>query len=96
MVSFTTSGEVVLSGDANDKAGPSGAYNGRVSGGGAPMPGVAAGALVGKVGPSAPFGIGGQSQALSMPGSGTLLLAVNDDNPGDNRGEFRVKVTIVR
>jgi hypothetical protein len=57
---------------------------------------VAAGALIGKVGLSGPFGIGEQSQALDMNGSGTLLLAVNDDNPADNRGEFRVKVTVVR
>jgi hypothetical protein len=60
------------------------------------MPGVAAGALIGKVGVSAPFGIGNQTQGLSMPSTGVLFLGVNDEAPGDNRGEYRVTVTIIR
>jgi hypothetical protein len=96
LVSFATVGEVLLSGDPDDLAGPSGARNLRMAGRGAPVPGMTAGALVGRIGVSAPFGIGGQSQALAMPGSGSLLLAVNDETPGDNRGEFRVRITIVR
>lgn len=96
LVAFNARGEVVLSGDDSDTAGPGGAHNGRVAGGRAQMPGVAAGALVGKTGVSAPFGIGNQTQGLSMPSTGVLFLGINDDAPGDNRGEYRVTVTIIR
>lgn len=96
LVAFNAKGEIVLSGDDSDTAGPGGAHNGRVAGRRAQMPGVAAGALVGKVGVSAPFGIGNQTQGLSMPSTGVLFLGINDEAPGDNRGEYRVTVTIIR
>jgi hypothetical protein len=96
MVTFSVRGEVILSGDNNDTAGPDGAHNGRYARRGAPSPGLAAGALVGRAGMSAPFGIGSQTQPLQMPSTGSLFLAVNDETPADNRGEFRVTVTIIR
>ena len=89
LVRFNASGRIVLSGDGNDTAQPAG--SGRMAPG-APMPNVSAGALIGRVGNGQPFGIGNQSQGLPMPGSGPLFLAVNDNNPGDNRGEFRVEI----
>lgn len=94
MVVFNATGEVGLSSDPGDTAGPAGAYSGREAYRGAPMPGVAAGALVGKVGNGPAFAIGNQTQALRMPSAGVLFLAVNDDRHGDNRGEFRVKITV--
>lgn len=94
MVVFNATGEIGLSGDPGDTAGPAGAYSGREAYRGAPMPGVAAGALVGKVGNGPVFAIGNQTQALRMPSAGVLFLAVNDDRYGDNRGEFRVKIAV--
>jgi len=58
-----------------------------------PAPGVAPGALIGRIGNSAPFGIGTQSQPLPMPASGRLVLGVNDDDPTDNSGAFTVVVS---
>jgi hypothetical protein len=52
---------------------------------------VNAGALIGRVGNSAPFGIGDQA-AVPMPFDGVLFLAVNDDERSDNRGEFIVSI----
>jgi len=58
-----------------------------------PAPGVAPGALIGRIGNSAAFGIGTQSQPLPMPASGRLVLGVNDDDPSDNSGAFTVVVS---
>ena len=46
------------------------------------------GALLGKVGNSAPFAIGMQTQPLVMPASGRLMLGVNDNELSDNSGFF--------
>lgn len=50
------------------------------------------GALIGRVGNGPVFliGAGGVKQ---MQGRGRLMLGVNDDNFGDNSGEYTVKVT---
>ena len=53
---------------------------------------VLAGALIGRVGSGTMFGIGNQTVPLPMPGDGRLFLAVNDDSPQDNQGQFRVQV----
>ena len=50
-----------------------------------------AGALIGRVGNSQPFGIGDQA-AVPMPFDGILYLAVNDDERADNAGEFIVSI----
>ncbi len=94
MVTFTASGQIRLSSDANDVATPSGARSGRQALN-APVPGVLAGALLGRVGNST-FGIGEQTQPLRMPASGELLLGINDDAHGDNRGQFNVDVQVNR
>lgn len=92
-VTFGTQGEVQLSGDANDLATAAGAKSGRRAAG-APMPGVLAGALIGRIGANgAPFGIGNQTTAIPMPDAGELFLAVNDDDRNDNQGAFAVTVT---
>lgn len=89
-VTFTATGEVQLSGDPDDKASPDGSLRGRYPRG--PMREVLAGALIGRIGAGSMFGIGNQTIPLPMPADGRLYLAVNDDYPQDNRGEFRVQV----
>lgn len=90
-VTFSASGRIRLSSDPNDVASPDGALSGRMAPN-APLPGILAGALIGRVGTSAPFGIGGQTTPLRMPASGELWLGINDDGFGDNGGEFRVVI----
>ena len=89
-IAFNASGRVQLSANANDTAGPAGAESGRRPSG--PMPAVLAGALIGRIGPVSLFGIGNQTNELTMPADGRLFLSVNDDEVGDNRGEFVVDV----
>jgi hypothetical protein len=90
-VSFNARGEVQLSADSSDKANPSGSLKGRKGVG--PLPGELAGALIGRVGPMAPFGVGMTAMNVRMPASGRLFLGINDDEVGDNQGGFRVQVT---
>jgi len=82
---------VQLSDDANDTAITSGAPSGRRAPD-APMPQELAGALIARIGNSAPFGVGDQRQIVA-PASGQLFLGVNDDHVADNRGRFRVRVS---
>ena len=91
-VAFNTSGEVQLSGNPNDRARSPGTTR---MAPGAPMPTVNAGALIGRVGNSAPFGIGDQA-SVPMPFDGVLFLAVNDDERSDNAGEFVVSLNRAR
>lgn len=87
VVTFNTTGEVQLSDNAADRAQPAGTNRmARL----APLPTVNAGALIGRVGSNGqPFGIGDQA-SVPMPNDGMLYLAVNDDERGDNAGEFIV------
>jgi len=50
-----------------------------------------AGALIGRIGNGAAFGIGSQA-ALTMPANGRLFLGVNDDAFRDNSGAFTVTI----
>ncbi len=90
VVRFSASGQIWLSGDRNDVATPAGATGGRVAPG-SPVNALA-GALIGRVGNGAPFGIGNQAE-VRMPDAGELWLGVNDNDVNDNRGEFRVEVS---
>ena len=89
-VEFNASGTVYLRANGNTEAGPAGARDG-VRTRRAPMPDVLAGALIGRVGNGRPFGIGDQT-SVTMPDSGRLYLAVNDDAVADNSGAFQVRV----
>jgi hypothetical protein len=91
-ITFETTGEVRLSSDSNDVAVPAGARSGRRATG-APMPNALAGALIGRIGSGAPFGIGNQT-TVRAPATGRLYLSVNDDELSDNSGEFTVKVNV--
>jgi hypothetical protein len=87
-ISFNTTGEVQLSDNAADRAHSAGAGRQAAN---SPPPSVAAGALIGRVGNSQPFGIGDQT-SVPMPFDGVLYLAVNDDERSDNAGEFVVQI----
>lgn len=90
VLTFNTSGEVQLSGDAGDVAAAAGSKAGNKSAGG-PLPGALAGALIGRIGNGQPFAIGNQTR-VPMPAAGQLFLGVNDDKLDDNQGEFRVDI----
>jgi hypothetical protein len=56
-----------------------------------PLPNVATGALIGKIGNGAPFVIGNQTQLIA-PAAGQLFLGINDSFHGDNEGSYRVEI----
>jgi len=91
VLSFNTSGEVQLSGDASDVASSAGSKTGRKATG-APLPTALAGALIGRIGNGQAFAIGNQT-TVTMPAAGQLFLGVNDDGFDDNQGGFRVDIT---
>lgn len=94
LIRFTASGTIQMS-DVSDIADPGGSRTGRLAKD-APMPSQLAGALIGRVGESAPFMIGNATGAVRMPQGGRLFLSVNDDYLGDNSGLFRVTISTVR
>ena len=89
-VNFNAQGEVQLSTSPDDRASVAGSATGRRAER-APIPSALAGALIGRVGNGAPFGIGNQS-SVPMPATGELFLGVNDDDVADNSGGFVVDV----
>jgi hypothetical protein len=95
-VAFATTGQVQLSPDSEDKAGAAGSLRGTRARADAPAPTLLAGALIGRVGNSEPFGIGDMTAPLQMPADGELVLAVNDDVVSDNQGAFAVTLTVTR
>ena len=90
-LTFNTTGEVQLSGAADDVAVANGAKSGRMAPD-APLRNVIVGALIGRIGNGRPFGIGDQA-TITAPASGQLFLGVNDRQLDDNSGEFRVEIT---
>jgi len=88
VVTFNTTGQVQLSDNANDRAHAAGTPRTAPR---APLPSVYAGALIGRIGNGAPFGIGDQA-SVAMPNNGLLYLAVNDDERSDNAGGFIVQL----
>jgi hypothetical protein len=91
---FESYGEIRLSFNRDDTAGPSGSNHDRFADK-APLPMIPAGALIGRVNSGKPFPIGATTEALQMPAAGTLFLSVNDDHAADNSGNFVVKVWTV-
>jgi hypothetical protein len=58
-----------------------------------PVTAMPLGGMIGKVGSSAPFPIGSNTQPIVMPANGRLMLGVNDNDWSDNSGFFSVVVT---
>jgi Ca2+-binding EF-hand superfamily protein len=94
IITFSTSGQIQMSDNASDVAVPGGATSHRMAPD-APISGVYAGALIGKINNYAPMAIGDQSR-ITAPVSGRLYLGVNDDYLQDNRGEFVVQLGVQR
>jgi hypothetical protein len=92
LVSFSSNGRIQLSSDAGDIAHSAGSLRQRTAAG-SPLPQNFAGALIGRVGNSAPFPIGDNTAPITMPAAGVLYLGINDDEVGDNRGEYVVTIT---
>jgi hypothetical protein len=90
-VVFSASGQIAFGQAAGQTADPNG--NPAEQRANYPVPSVPVGALIGKVGNSAPFAIGMQTQPLPMPASGRLMLGVNDNELADNSGFYTVTVT---
>ena len=94
-VTFAASGQIQLSDNARDVAHPAGALSQRFAAA-SPLPQNFAGALIAKVGNSAPFPIGNNTAPITMPADGQLYLGINDDEVSDNRGEFVVQISPLR
>ena len=92
LIMFDVTGDVRLSDDQADLAGPGGARSGRRAPD-APLARQAAGALIGRIGNGSAFGIGNQ-RSIRAPGTGRLYLSVNDDYLADNAGHFEVQVNV--
>ena len=56
-----------------------------------PVKSAPAGTLIGRVGNSAPFVIGSQTE-ITTPADGRLFFGVNDDHYADNNGFFSVGI----
>jgi len=87
---FQASGDVMISPTASSGIGGSPAVTNPAAR--YPVQGAPAGALVGRIGNGTPFLIGGNTQPIPVNGTGRLYLGVNDDQLGDNTGEFHVGV----
>ena len=79
----------ISTGGGDNKSTPGGAA-GRTDPGN-PLPGVATGTLIGRIGNSAPFVIGTQTR-VTAPAAGQLFLGINDTNFGDNQGAYQVEI----
>ncbi len=58
---------------------------------GSPVENAPGGALIGRVGNSAPFVVA-SGQIMTMPASGELMLGINDTGLSDNTGNFQVQI----
>jgi hypothetical protein len=93
VLSIRATGTIQFSPSGGDTAPPDGA-SGRRATRNAPLPDIEIGALIARVGNSAPFFVGSATDRLRAPQGGRLYLGVNDDILRDNRGDFRVVVTV--
>jgi hypothetical protein len=94
-VRFNVTGRIQLSDDPEDVAHAAGSVRQRRANG-SPLPQNFAGALIAKVGNSAPFPIGDVTTPVTMPADGQLYLGINDDEMSDNRGEYTVTLQHTR
>lgn len=92
VVRLESTGVVQLSTNPADNGGPGGLHSGRRAPS-SPLPGRVAGALIARIGNSAPIFVG-TDPSFRAPASGQLHLGVNDDDLSDNRGEFNVRITL--
>lgn len=91
VITFSSSGQVQLSPNANDTATVAGSASGRLAPQAA-LPQTPAGALIGRIG-NTPFAIGSRT-SVAAPAAGQLFLGINDDGFTDNQGAFQVTVNV--
>ena len=91
-LSFDSNGTVRLSDNPGDFAVASGSESGRRAAN-APLSNAPAGALIARIGNSAPVMVGDR-QAVRAPRAGRLYLGVNDDHLADNQGVYNVQITV--
>jgi hypothetical protein len=77
-------------------ASPTEPNGGDPAGPGAPLPGAAAGGLIGRIGNTQAFMVGANLQGHLANTAGRLFLMVNDDMLTDNQGNFRASVIVER
>jgi Ca2+-binding EF-hand superfamily protein len=94
VLSIQASGTVTLSTNASDIAEPAGSRTNRRAAS-APLPDEPAGALIARIDNGAPVGVGSR-QSVTANATGRLYLSVNDDYFDDNRGTYRVVITVSR
>lgn len=92
MIVFDAEGSIEMSGNNGDTATPAGSRTGRRAAE-APLRNQPAGILIARVGNSGVLAVGDR-RTIRAPVSGELFLGVNDDILVDNRGEYRVGVTV--
>lgn len=92
-VSFHAAGQISFGANPGTTAGPDG--NGSIRNPRYPVPAMPVGGLIGRVGTSAPFPIGSNTQPIVMPADGRLMLGINDNQITDNSGAFTVTVVNV-
>lgn len=90
VIRLESSGTVQLSADAGDTSSPGGAASARRAPS-APFPDAPAGGLIARIGNARPLYVGAD-RTVRANASGQLYLGINDDDLGDNRGEFRVRI----
>jgi hypothetical protein len=88
-LSFTVNGTVTYG--LNMQAGPDGDKN-MAPNRNYPVPSMAVGGLIGRVGNGRPFPIGSTRSAIEMPNDGRLFLGVNDNELQDNSDGFDVQI----
>lgn len=88
-LSFSTSGTISFGKDMN--AGPDGNKD-LPPRSGYPVRSMPVGGLIGQIGNGEPFPIGSTMTPIDMPGSGRLMLGINDDDYRDNTGAFDVNI----
>jgi hypothetical protein len=93
-IAFSTTGEIRVAAAATPEntATPDGAGQFPGARTSYPVPQMAAGGLIARVGNGAPFPIGSNTQPITMPSDGRLYLGINDDQVGDNSGTFAVTI----
>jgi hypothetical protein len=89
---FSADGQIFLSSNRRDTATAGGSTSGRRAVNG-PITNAPAGALIARIGNTAPLFIG-SSRTLRASRAGRLYLGVNDDTPFDNQGQYRVTVDV--
>jgi len=93
-VSFAATGQISIGSGPNPEftATPDGSATSTAPRTRYPVSAMAVGGLIGRVGNSAPFPIGSNTQSITMPANGRLFLGVNDDIFTDNSGAFSVTI----